>query len=519
MSTLYDHLGRPIELKTLEQEIASPVSGVRDVWYDSQATSLTPSKLATILAELREGETTNFITLADEIEEREPHYASVIGTRKNALSGIEPVVEAASDNQADIDMADEIRELIRRPEFDNLNDDSLDALHKGFSVCELLWDTSEKQWMPRDYKWVDQRWFQFDKITRELRMKDKDIKEGIPLAPYKWIVHYPHLKTGFPVSSGLARLAAVAFMCKNYAIKDWMRFIEIYGMATRVGRYGPNATPQDKAILKRAVINIGADAAAIIPDSMKIEFVQPGNQNAGLLLYKGTAEWLDKQMSKAVLGQTASSEGTPGALGGQDEQSDVRRDILRKDARKLGATYNRLLVRPYIDLNHGPQKRYPVIKWIIKDPEDIKSLADSVGALVDRGLRVSQSEMRDKLGLADPGEDAEVLVSPKGSTSGAPAPALNRRTAKSGRTRTATNALQEADDIVDELEQIALDGWQPAMEPVLNAVQQLADECADEEEFKRRLPELAETIGTEKLAALLADATFRARAAGEADES
>lgn len=515
-TTLFDHLGRPIEMKTLEQEIASPVSGVRDIWHDSQATNLTPSKLATILAELREGETTNFITLADEIEEREPHYASVIGTRKNALSGIEPVVEAASDDQADIDMADEIRDLIRRPEFDNLTDDALDALHKGFSVNEILWDTSERQWMPRDFRCVDQRWFQFDKQTLELRLKDKDIKEGIALAPYKWIVHYPRLKTGFPVSSGLARLAAVAFMCKNYAIKDWMRFIETYGMPLRVGRYGPNATPQDKAILKRAVVNIGADAAAIIPDSMKIEFTDAGNQNAGLLLYKGTAEWLDKQMSKAVLGQTASSEGTPGSLGGQDGQSDVRRDILKKDAKKLGATYNRYLVRPYIDLNHGPQANYPVIKWVFKDPEDVKSLSDSVVALVDRGLRVSQSEMRDKLGLADPDEGAEVLVSPKASASGTPAPALNRAGARPA--RTALNASGNPEDVVDDLEQIALDGWEPSMKPVLTALQQLADECETAEEFNRRLPEIVEAADMTDLTKSLALAMFKARASGDTEK-
>lgn len=522
-TTLYDHLGRPIELKTLEQEIASPVSGVRDIWHDSQATALTPSKLATILAELREGETAKFITLADEIEEREPHYASVLGTRKNALSGLEPVVEAASDSREDVALANEIRELIRRPEFNDLTDDALDALHKGFSVCEILWDTSEKQWMPRDYKWVDQRWFQFDKKTMELRFRDKEVKEGLPLAPYKWIVHYPHLKTGFPVSGGLARLAAVGFMCKNYAIKDWMRFIEIYGMATRVGRYGPNATRQDKAILKRAVINIGSDAAAIIPDSMKIEFEQPGNQNAGLLLYKGTAEWIDKQMSKAVLGQTASSEGTPGSLGNQDAQQDVRRDILRKDAIKLSATYGRSLVRPYIDLNHGPQKKYPAIKWVIRDPEDLKTLGDFLAATVPLGLRVQQSEIRDKAGLADPDEGAEVLVSPKASASGPAAPATNQRSGVRGQRsalnrKSALNNQQSGEaDIVDELEQIALDGWQPTMEPALNALQHLADECKTAGEFQRRLPEVVDRADLSDLTKSLATAMFKARGAGDAE--
>jgi len=524
MNELVDQFGRPIRPKELLQEIASPVSGVRDLWYDTQATNLTPSKLAGTLAELRDGEVENFLTLASEMEEREAHYASVIGTRKNALAGLEPTVTAASEDQADLDLAEEIRELTERPEFSFLVEDLLDALSKGYSVGQILWETSARQWMPVRFKWTDPRWFKFDRDTLELRLRDQQVPEGIPLAPYKWIVHYPRLKTGFPVSGGLARLAAVSYMCKNYAIKDWMRFIEIYGMALRVGRYGAEATTQDKAILKRAVTMIGTDAAAIIPESMKIEFVQNQNQNAGLPLYKGTAEWLDKQMSKAVLGQTASTEGTPGSLGGQDEQADVRRDILRKDARTLAATLNTALVRPYIDLNHGPQKKYPTIGWEVKDPEDLKTLGEFLDKTVPLGLRVKQSEIRDKAGLANPDDDAEVLVSPTASASGTPGPAAPAQNARIANCEyqiakaTALNAQDEPEDLIDELEQQALDGWEPVMQPVLNALQDLANECETAEEFNRRLPEIVDAADLTDLTRSLATAMFQARGAGDAEE-
>ena len=521
MSKLVDQFGREITPKELQQDIASPVVGVRDIWYDTQATGLTPSRLAGILTDLRIGYFAEFITLADEMHERDPHYASVIGTRCNALSGREPVVEAAGNDKDAIKQADAVRELMRRPEFDDLLDDLLDALDKGFAVSEILWDCSSKMWWPRGYRRVDQRWFQFDRATMDLRLKDRDVREGLPLLPYKWIVHYPRIKSGFPVSGGLARLAVVAFMCKNYTIKDWMRFIEVFGQPLRLGKYGVNATPADKAILKRAVINIGADAAAIIPDSMKIEFQEAGATAGGHLLFKATADWFNDQMSKAILGQTASTSGTPGKLGNDQEQADVRKDIMRKDGKKLAATLNAYLVRPFIDLNFGPQEKYPAIKWAFKEPTDLPAMSAFLTATVPMGLRVEQSVIRDMAGLPDPEEGAEVLVSPGASFSDPAAPALNRRKPKAGKSKakTALNAKFDTPDIVDELERISLDGWKPAMDPVLNAVQQLAGECADEDEFKRRLPELAETIGIEKLTALLADSTFRARAAGEVDET
>lgn len=505
MSELVDQYGRPIERRALATEQASPIGGVRDVWYDSQATGLTPSKLATILKGLREGEIADFITLADEMEEREPHYASVLGTRKNALAGIEPVVEAASDAARDIELADAVRELVRRPAFEGLVDDLLDALSKGFSAVEIVWDTAGKQWLPESFRWIDQRWFLFDQQTRELRLRDREDPKGQRLAPWKWIVHYPRLKPGFAVSGGLARIAAVAFMCKNYTLKDWMRFVEMYGMPLRVGRYGASASPADKAILKRAVLNIGADAAAILPESMQIEFQQAGNQAGGIQLYRGTAEWLDKQMSKAVLGQTASTEGTPGSLGGQDEQADVRRDILRKDARKLAATLNAELVRPFIDLNFGRQANYPAIGWVIKDPEDLKTMGDFLAQTVPLGLRVQASEVRDKAGLADPDEGAEVLA-----LAAAPlAPAMNHR-----QPRPALNA-RKSDDVVDELAEIALEGWKPVMLPALNSLEALADDCSDLEEFRGRLAEAVNTMELAELTESLATALFASRVAGQ----
>ncbi|MDO6806816.1 DUF935 family protein, partial [Wenyingzhuangia sp. 1_MG-2023] len=76
--------------------------------------------------------------------------------------------------------------------------------------------------------------------------------------------------------------------------------------------YNPNATPADINTLINAIANIGTDAAAAIPDTMRIDFESPGNVSGGADVFKNLAEWLDKQVSKAVLGQTASTEGTPG---------------------------------------------------------------------------------------------------------------------------------------------------------------------------------------------------------------
>jgi phage gp29-like protein len=358
-SPIVDTRGRPIRKAELKQELAAPsMTGVRQVWHNGIASHLTPDRLGSILRAAENNDGHDYLTLAEEMEEREPHYASVIGTRKRAVSGLDVVVEAASDDPADVKLADAVRDLVRDAAFSTLIEDLLDALGKGYSVAEILWQTRGREWWPREYVWRDPRFFRFDQATgRELRLIDLDnVAQGIALAPYKFIVHRPRLKTGVTLRGGLARLVAVSYMAKSYTLTDWLAFAEVFGMPLRLGRYNANAKPDEVDILRAAVANLGSDAAAILPEGMKIEFKEIANTQGGADLFKGLAEWLDKQTSKAVLGQTMTAD--DGSSHAQaNVHNDVREDIQRADAHHLSGTLNRDLVKPFVDLNYGMQRR------------------------------------------------------------------------------------------------------------------------------------------------------------------
>lgn len=508
---LYDHRGNPIQLKQLERELAGSTASVRGSEFDSMANKLTPTKLAGILNEIQD-DPTNYLTLAMEMEEREPHYASVLSTRKLAVSGIEPVVEAASDEQADQDLADAVRILVRRPEFPDLVEDLLDALGKGFSVCEIMWDRGESRWTPAEYRWRDPRWFKFDyKEGEQLRLRDAEIQEGVPLPPFKFIVHYPKLRTGLKIRGGLARLACVSYMCKNYDLKDWMRFIELFGQPLRTGRYDANASDKDREILKRAVTMLGVDAAAILPKGMEIEFQEIGNVSAGAAVYEKLASWLDRQVSKAVLGQTMTAD--DGSSQAQaNVHNDVRGDILKADARRLAATLNRLLVKPFIDLNFGVQENYPEIVIPVEDPEDLEVWTNNVATLVDKGLKVSQKHVRDKLNLPDP-EDGEELLMPPASAAPDPAGALNARGKAAGGRRQGLNTAEQ-----DDLEEI-LAGALKAEGFESETMQLIIDElmaCNSFEEAEEALLGLAD-MDAGRFARRLATAMFKSRGSADHD--
>jgi len=408
--TLYDAYGQPVTPQQLTREHAAPsITGIRRIWDETVASGLTPWKLANILRSAAEGDSDAYLTLAEEMEERDLHYSCELGKRKLAVSRLPISVEAFSDDARDVELADAVRSLMAGYGMRGLIKDLMDSVGKGYSVAEIIWDRSGSRWKPGRFEWRDPRFFQFDLASRrELRLRDEaDLVNGLPLEPYKFIRHIHKIKSGLPIRGGIARVAAWSWMFKNYSVKDWMAFGEVFGMPLRIGKYGPGANDDDIAILKTAVANLGSDAAAVIPESMMIELVEAAKSAGGETFFQRLADWFDAQVSRGILGQTATTQGTPGKLGNEEAQKEVREDIRDDDAEQIEETINRDLVKPFIDLNFGPQENYPLVRIRATKNEDVKTLAEALAKLVPLGLRVEQSVIRDKLGLPDPDEKAK----------------------------------------------------------------------------------------------------------------
>lgn len=519
---IYDAYGRPINTSELTREHAAPtLTGIRSIWDEAVASGLTPARLTALLHAAVDGDHRDYLTLAEEMEERDLHYAGVIGVRKRAVCGLPVSVEAASDDSKDVKIADDVRELVRRPEFDDLIENAMDALGKAFSVNEIMWRRSERKWWPAEYKWRDPRFFVFDRETKsELRILDEaNASEGLPMAPYKFIVHYPRLKCGLPIRNGIARIAAWAYLFKNYTIKDWLAFGEIFGMPFRIGRYGTAAKAAEIDILKTAVANLGSDAAAVIPKSMEIEFIESVKTQGADGFFKVLADWMDYQVEFLILGQSGTTQGTPGKLGSDDTQNDVRKDIRDSDAKQLGKTISKDLIKPYVDLNYGPQENYPRVFFETAEPEDIEALSSALQKLVPLGLRVEASVIRDRMGLPDPPEGAEVLSAKQaaGPQSGASEPALEPET-DSAANKAAAKAPKKEDDILDELVRIASKSASDEMPKMIEAVLEMVNNATNYQEIGEKLFDLFPSLDPDKFQDLLAKAMFVSALIGASEE-
>ncbi len=501
---LIDQYGRPVRRQELIRPQAEPgITSVRQAFAATVASGLTPQKLAGILRACDEGDIDAFMTLAEEMEERDPHYASVLGVRKRAVSGVSPQVVAASEAARDQEIANAVRDHIAEHDgFADLVEDALDAVGKGFAVVEIDWQRDARRWWPRGFDWRSQRFFRFDRETlTEIRLLDAaDLVEGTPLAPFKFIVHRARLKSGLTFRGGVARVVAFNWMCKAYTLKDWVAFIETYGLPLRVGKYGPQATKEDVDTLFRAVANIGTDAAAVIPESMKLEFVEMQKGGGGDSIFETLARWADEQTSKAVLGQTMTSD-NGSSMAQAEVHNEVRHDIAAADARAVAGTLNRDLVRPFVDLNFGVQRDYPKLVIPIAEPEDLDLIMKNALRASAMGVRFSAAEVRAKIGFSDPEEGDELTG--VGAAAGGGDVAMNRADDPA------------PPDPVDEIEAELADEWAEAGAALVAPVEAAIAGATDWQDALARLEAIRPGEGTGPMIEALVKGMFAMRGVGD----
>lgn len=410
--SLVDRFGRTVSaavLQTLGIETSAPgaIHG-RSPFGGHLAFGIDPHRLGQILQSADNGNTLGWQILAQEIEELFPHYAAVMGKRRRQVAELPITVRAAEGDEAFEVHAELVRQWIGTGALKQFLFDMTDAIGKGFSVGEIIWDCEPDRVWPCEIIYLEPRHIEISpQDGRTLKLRTE--AGLIDLAPHKFVQHIHKSKSGPVVRSGLTRAVAWLFLYASYNAKDWALFCQGYGMPIRVGRYGPEASDADKRVLWEAVSSIAGDAAALIPKSMEIEFVRDGDRAAGASLYLGRADWLNREVSKLVLGGTAGTDAVNGGHAVGKEHRDVEQDVEFYDAGLLSNTINRQIIPDIIAFTFGPQAAYPSVLIGRPDQVPLAELADAMWKLGPLGLQLKASEVRDRLQMTKPNPDDEVI--------------------------------------------------------------------------------------------------------------
>jgi len=489
----------------------------RHPWGDfSILNKLTPDRLAVILADVRRGECpAEYLELSQDIELRDLHYRSVLSTRKDAITGLEIKVIPAGEDEKNKELADAVeRDIVKNhcAKLRSLIRDMLDALAKGFSVNEIIWDTSGIPWKPKKYKFRDPRWFQYDRETGDTLMLRAPFGNDLePLKPFQFVIHEPHLISGKQITAGLALPALYYWMLKTYDVTSWAAFIDRYGYPIRIGKYGKKFTEEDRKTLKKAVAAIGQDFGAIIPESAQLEIIESKSTGEKSNVYNNMADWIDKQISKLVLGQTMTTD--EGSSRSQSETHDkVRDDIADSDIQQVVDTLNSALTVPYIDLNYGKQNEYPRIDIFKPDEKNIDQIISAIEKLGPQGLKVKADEVRSLVGLSNP-EDGDDVIGGRAAQSSDFSDLLNSEKRIALNTAENTTVNDSVDDLVEDND----NGFIAVSDEIASVIEKAADASTDFESFQKELEKLVTGWKPDKIAECIAVATFKARALGSAE--
>lgn len=521
---ILDQFGNPIESARLQEPQTARLAQLRHEFDNHPSRGLTPSRLAKILQSAEQGDLTAQHELFADMEEKDGHLFSVMDQRRSAVKRLDwaivPPEGASASEKKD---AEFVEEVIRSMEdFEDVLFDMTDAIGHGFAALEMQWGRAEKVQMPVKVEHKPQGWFKLalnpDISRNELRLRD-NTADGEALWPFGWLLHQHRARSGYISRSGLYRVMAWPFLFKNFAVRDLAEFLEIYGLPLRLGTYNASATKEDKATLLRAVVNIGHDAAAIIPQGMMIDFKEAAKGDNKS--FDAMISLMERIQSKVALGGTLTSgEGTHGTQALGTVHQDIALHLRDSDAKQLGNTCTRQLIYPILALNKGvtDPRRCPRLVFDTQEPEDLKLYSDAVPKLVGVGMKIPTRWAHEKLKIpaAADGEDILAVANPTMILPPAerPGPVKAANASLKAQVLASDAGGDELDDLVVEM----MGDWQEVLGETMQPIQAALANASSLPEFRDALEGALSQIEPDRLAELLARGQFAARVWGQLNQ-
>jgi phage gp29-like protein len=423
MAPIVDQFGREIQIKEKPETRNIAITAVRDRWSDYPSQGLTPQRLAAIFKEADQGDVYRQAELFEEIEEKDGHVACEIQKRKNAVLSFDYNVQPYSESVEDKKIAEFCGDVIYNlQKFEDALLDLLDAIGKGFSMNEPIYDVSERRIIISDLQWIHQKRAVFyDRSVANIWQKSPEMPRilteaepinGEIMPPFKLIYHRYKARSGYDTRAGILRVCAWMYLFKNYAIKDWVAFAEVFGMPIRIGKYDP-ADKEGKESLITAIQSLGTDAAGVISKNTEIEFVESVKGSSQDNIFNVLAEFCDKQNSKAILGQTLTTqEGNSGSYALGKIHNLVRQDLTRADSESLSNTVRFQIFRPLVGWNFGWDKPLPWFKIMYEPSADLNQLSQVYERIWTIGQPVSQEHVSERFKIPLPKKGETPLLSP-----------------------------------------------------------------------------------------------------------
>ena len=492
----------------------------QDTYGQATGAGLTPARYAAAIAQADAGRLASLVRVLRDIERRDLHLQSVLGTRRLALSRVPMQVLPADDTPEAQRIADECDEILRGlPDLARVVLELADGVYQPLAVQEIVWGVAGGRNVPVDLAWVDPARMLYylssdgtDPARGELRIiLDDWSSTGERLPADKLVIHQPAQMAGYPWQCGLGRGLGWAHVLSAWGLRWWATSTERDAMPFRTATSDGTVGEEDRAAVRAGLAALGSTGWAEIPAGVTLDIHETAANDER---FSSFLAYLDALKSKAVLGHSAGADATAGRLGGEATADAVRQDLLEADAAAMAGTLRRDLLAPIVRLNWGSDAPCPLIHFDVAEGEDLQQLATQVQTLVQAGLEIPSAWVYERFGIPAPDGAEPTLVQQQSQGTGRPFDLRARPTQERVRLASTKDIIAQQERARRDLIRRALNSAGPAWGDFTEPIKAAVEQAESLEDLQQRLRTLGLDPG--EIAPALADAQNAAYTLGQA---
>jgi len=365
---------------------------------------------------------------------REPYVKAALNNKKFEILAWPWTIEPGSEEQKDIDIAEELENDLRHLEGQTFSETlyaTLDGLDCGYSIQEILMKQDGLVYRFRKFRSLDPYYYKFNldafgNILKVVADNVTGIIQQEEFDPRLFFIWSYNERYSNPFGNSDLRAAYRAYWIKDTAWKMRGLYMERYGQPTLVGKVPPGSHTQVSEQLLDVLKTIQAETAIVIEDDQAVEVVNyaaSGITGATTEFERATKD-LNKDILVGILGSFLSVE--EGKTTGARSMGEVHEEMLKRAAQFVAKTLedavNEQLIALYLRLNiPGELENPPKFKFDRSQDFNRREEADVVAVLRKAGLELSMQEVRDKFGYRELEDGEETLTTATPASFGNPA--------------------------------------------------------------------------------------------------
>ena len=371
--------------------------------------------------------------------------------------------------------------------------DLCDAVGKGFSVQEILWEPTVDGILPKQTYFCHPRYysFPFDKPDLMLSPQGDGVYEEFP--DDKFLIGIYKNRSGNSMGYGLLRQLAYWWSGQNFC-RDWLlNFAQVFGQPLRWATYDPGAAANIKNDIADMLENMGSAAWGAFPAGTQVEFKEAGKtgQDNPQSYFIQLA---DKLCDITILGQTLTTDvGDSGSRALGDVHEEVRRTRLQDVCEWVANVLNEQLIGFMCHLNYGNHDEMPQLVPDLAGPADPTLEAQRDQILLGNGMEMPREWFYDRHDVPIPQAGEEIITAPE------PLPMPGPMFGKDGVVEAAERAEPGPRDkllnrVIEDVTGVSSEWLAPVKPAFVQLVNKAMDESVSDEDFLRAITKASNTM-------------------------